>query len=167
MNKKMKIVGAFLLLLVGGCSGPGFYETSYRPVVDPVDAAQTYMLEKGEKPQLIETENFDGALEIFIDQGYVVVGESDFSAQMEKNKKAMGVAKEFGATHILVSAKYLYNGTKRANDFYEYYDVSREVTLNGGDYRVNYVYMPNIEMVPYLKSVPIYRQRAAYLMKRK
>lgn len=167
MFGKLKFTCGVLLFFLGGCGGPGFYEASYRPSVDAISNDQAYMLEKGAKPQLMETEDFEMILQELTEQNYIIVGQSEFNAQIEKYNKAIGVAKDLSATHVLVSTKYLYNGTKRSHVFEEYYDVTTEVSRDETGYRVNYVSMPNIASIPYLKSVPIYHHRAAYLVRRR
>jgi len=167
MYSLIKIAFCFLLVLIGGCAAPGFYEASYRPSANVIDDDQAHMLAKGVKPRLIEVEDFDMVLQELGEQNYIIVGRSEFSAQIEKYNKALEVAKGLRATHVLVSTKYLYNGTKRASKFHEFYDVSTEMVPTAYGYRVNYVRMPNMVAIPYLKTVPIYHHRAAYLVRRK
>ncbi len=155
-------------MMLSACGGQSWYETSYRSVVDhSVNSQCAYMLAPDAKPQLFLTNAFQEDLKIFTDQKYIVVGESFFTGPLEKTKNAVAVGEEIGVTHVLLEADYLYMGSKKAYKFYKNYDYLPVPMQRNGVYYYGYEAVPNPISVPYQKEIPIYKQRAVYLVKLK
>jgi hypothetical protein len=167
MNITLKILFAVFVSLLAGCAGSGNYSKTYRQLVEPVGEVDAFMLDKGARPRLIISENFDDDLKTFTDQNYIVLGESDFNAPPEKFDDAVNIGEKLGVTHILVKIEYLYDAQKKAYKFYENYDYVREVQLINGRYYPVYQAIPDPVAVPYYKKFAIYRHKAVYLVKLK
>ena len=154
------------LSLLFGC-GTQQYITSYKPSADPIVPNNVVSLGRGERPTLYLVDDIDTIMELYSDRDYVVVGESSFNGPLEDLDKALKQAKTIGATHVLASSKYNYDVKKKSNVFIESYDYVPRSRLVG-DYYVNSVEaIANPVMIPTVKEVSIFEQRAVFLVKKK
>lgn len=167
MSTFYKFFGVICLTVVMGCAGPGNFSKTYRQKAEPVSEEDVFMLDKGARPRLIVSQNFDNDLKTFTEQNYIVLGESKFNGPPEKLDDAVNVGEGLGVTHVLVGLVYLYDGEKKAYKFYENYDYVREVQVRNGVYYPVYQSIPDPISVPYLKRFGVYEHKAVYLVKLK
>ena len=161
-------VSSLLLLLSSCAGGPEWYGASYKARPDQPTLINAYLLNERASPKLIFTDDIEGDLESFINQNYVVVGESIFNGPEKKANGAFKVAKNLKVTHVLIQRKYLYVGSKKAYKFYGNVDyIPVGVAYNGYYRRTVYDRVPNPIAVPYAKEFSIYNHRAIYLVKLK
>ena len=168
----MRIIQPFILILLSvllfGCSsGPGLYEKSYRQWSSPINEDNSFLLDEGADPRLILTREFDKDLKTFTDQDYIVVGQSKFNGPPQDPKDAVEVGKALGVTHVLLIAEYLYNGRKKAYKYYDRYDYIPIVRQRNGMLFRDYEAVRSHDAVEYYKNVPVFQQRAVYLVKRR
>ncbi|MCC3859882.1 hypothetical protein [Pseudemcibacter aquimaris] len=150
-------------------SKPDRFMGFYQSVDGTLPDSQAYLLERGVKPRLITTEYFDDDLKIFTDQNFAVVGKSEFAAPLQEYDDAIKLGQDLKVTHILLEQKYAYSGTKKAykfKSFYRYYPSGYGVNYYGIP-TMTYDRMPDVMSIPYNKEIPIFKQRAVYLVKRK
>ncbi len=167
MGKFQTLLMVILLLALTACARPGSFTKSYRQMAEPVGPEDVFMLDPGAKPRLIVSENFDQDFETFIAQDFLVLGESHFAGPEEKYEDALRQGAELGVTHILLHKRYLHQGSKKAYKTVKRYDYVRAVKYRYGTYYMGYEPVLNPISIPYTKQVPIYDQRAVFLVKLK
>ncbi len=167
MSLFSKIFIAICVVFIAGCAGSGNYTKTYRQVAEPVGENDAFMLDKGARPRLIVSENFEDDLKTFTDQNFIVLGKSDFKGPPEKFDDAIDIGEKLGVTHVLVTIEYLYEAQKKAYKVYENYDYVREVRVINGHYYPVYQAIPDPISVPYYKKFAIYSHKAVYLVKLK
>lgn len=155
------------MLSIAACAGENRYAKSYRASYGKVSDDNAFMIDHDGDPRLIFTRDFEDDLKIFTDQNFAVVGKSIFAGPPEDIDHAVSLGKELKVTHVLLSADYVYSGSKKAYKFAEtrqIYPVFR--IINGVPIR-GYESMPDHVAIPYRKEVPIFKQQAAFLVKMK
>lgn len=162
-----KLFLGVLLCALTGCMGTGNYTKTYRQLAEPVGDEDAFMLDKGARPRLIVSKNFDEDLQIFTDQNFIVLGQSHFNGPPEKIDDAVNMGKELGVTHVLVSLEYLYDAQKKAWRTYENYDYVRSTYVRNGVHIPTYEAIPDPISVPYYKQFGVYQHKAVYLVKLK
>lgn len=167
MSVFSKISLILLLLLSAACAGPGNFSKTYRQMVEPVGDEDAYLLDKGARPRLIISENFESDFQTFKDQNYIMLGRSRFNGPPEKLQDAVDLGEELGVTHVLIGIEYLYEAEKKAFKTYENYDYVRDYVNIDGLYYPTYQAVANPIVVPYMKKFGVYQHEAVYLVKLK
>ena len=169
MTNISKIFIGFIILTLTACTGGGRYERYYKPNSNAVPIDQAYLLKSGDKARMVFSENFQDDLKIFTDQNYAIIGESSFSGPVENLGKVQKFGKELGATHILLSANFAYSTSKPAYKFVRNDSVvvvPRTTRDHLGRY-YEYETVYDNDAIPYRKEVPVFKQRAAFLIQLK
>jgi hypothetical protein len=162
----IKIIFTFFsLFILSSCGGSEFYKSSYVPALDPMKTPNLILLAEDKNPLMITTVNIDEDLVTFQDQNYVVVGESAFNGQLEDPANAVKIAKEVGATHVLISTNYNYSGSKKAYKYVRTYDYVRASTNVDGYSQRYYEAIPVDIAIPYKKEVHVFKHRAVFMVK--
>ncbi len=164
MLKLLSIITGLSLLF--GC-GTQQYAESYKPSVDPVISKNVISLGRGERPTLYLVNDIENIVALYLDRDYVVVGESAFHGPLEDLDKALKQAKTIGATHVLASSNYGYDVKKKTNVFVESYDYVPRSRLVGNYYVNSIERIPSPIMIPTVKEITIFEQRAVFLVKKK
>lgn len=104
----VSVIALTLLFSLGGCNSlKNPYSQFYR--ASPFNVSDS---EKGSEiePEIsfVEIDGFRSRVNDFLENNFLVLGESHFYAQekLTRDKKAIAQAKEIGATHILVGRKF-------------------------------------------------------------
>ena len=88
------------------------YSISYLPVSSSSNSNSNFvMLTENQEPDLIQCENIENEMVKFKDDNYVVLGTSSFNSKLRTNGHSINQAKKIGATHILLSRKYIQTKT--------------------------------------------------------
>lgn len=167
MTMIRKFISLIFMLSIAACAGENRYATSYRASYDKISDENAFMIDHDGDPRLIFTRQFEDDLKIFTDQNFAVVGKSVFAAPPEDIDHAIKLGKELKVTHVLLSTDYVYSGSKKAYKFAE----TRQVypvfqVINGIPIR-SFESMPDHVAIPYRKEVPIFKQQAAFLVKKR
>lgn len=155
------------ILLIAACAGENRYAEFCRSSYDKVDNENAFMIDHSGDPRVMFTRQFDDDLKLLTDENFVVVGKSIFSSPPEDFENAIKLGKELKVTHVLLSSNYVYSGSKKAYKYaerrqiYPVYQVINGVPIRG------FESMPDHVAIPYRKEVPIFKQQAAFLVKRR
>lgn len=98
----MKLLIAFMVVLLSACSSNNRYKTYYGDYGN--DAVMTINQKTKFVPELIDTFDIKGKVAQYEKQGYVVLGVSSFDGEWEARTKAIDFAKSIGATVIVTQS---------------------------------------------------------------
>ena len=130
----MRVLVILIASLVLSACGTGQFGSSYRGYVDPRGATDLAALPEEGEPTVIRSSNLDKDVRFYREHNYVVVGESAFNGLRESEGNAARKAKEVGATHVIIAARYTDTESHHGIDyqhFYRTYYVTDVIQVNG------------------------------------
>lgn len=95
---------ALAAVFIAGCANN--YQKFYVQRAPAQEIKNLELLKSSQEPSIFSTNNLDRDLNILRAKRYVVIGSSEFNAQLENTNNAIDVAKSVGATIVLLSSAY-------------------------------------------------------------
>lgn len=102
----MRIALASLItVLICACAASG-YKEFYQPYADAQTIPQAEILQEGQEPQIISTDNIDRDVALLRSRMFYILGVSSFNGGIENLKNAKAQAKKIGATTVLTTSQF-------------------------------------------------------------
>jgi hypothetical protein len=167
---KKNLILFFFAILIASCSSNQFSIHYNDEGLEPSDFIP---LQMGQNVKIIETLNAERKLQEYIKNGYVVLGSSRFNSEWEPFSKAISVAKEKGATLVIMETENTGRDTKhytmaipQTNNVYHH----GSVNAYSGGYSAygNYSGTSTYTTINYVSgsyNISLFRQNAFFLAK--